>query len=399
MSDNQTPVGLAQASIVGFTGFNLRSVILALAPILPLISMDLHLSAVAVGALTSIVLLCLGLGAIPGAVLTNRLGANRVVQTATLALAVLAVARLLPPEAFWLYVCTALLTLAVAFAQPAVAYVIRTWFRHHIPQVSSLFVGGLTLGGVAGASLTPLLAEAIGWRGTFVVWGAVAGVGAFAWTRLARGRQTKVSGSRVSVRGIVGSPGVWLAAGALGTQNIAYFTTLTWVTFLLKGSDPLYIAGALLLLNGTALPLAILLASLRWHYETSPLYYVAASALSIVAVGGLILGGGQLAILLCFLLGLGAGMTFIGAFALPPILARRSDDVPAYSAVMFSFGYAASFVGPWLGGVLVARSGNITAAFWPALAGAVLMAGVGIGLRAFSISHQEPEAEQATLAP
>ena len=58
-------------ALIVFVGVNLRSVILAIPPLLPLIQRDLHLSYTAAGLLTSLPLLLMGGFALPAGLLAG----------------------------------------------------------------------------------------------------------------------------------------------------------------------------------------------------------------------------------------------------------------------------------------------------------------------------------------
>jgi CP family cyanate transporter-like MFS transporter len=136
-------------ALIWLTAFNLRSVIFGVPPVLPSIRADLGLSFALAGSITSVFLLTLAIGSIPGALLVGRFPARRIVALASVALAIFAVSRVLPPGWFWVFAGTALLTLAVAFTQPAMAVLIRRWFPDRVTRASGLYGNGLLLGNVA----------------------------------------------------------------------------------------------------------------------------------------------------------------------------------------------------------------------------------------------------------
>jgi cyanate permease len=81
-------------------------------------------------------------------------------------------------------------------------------------------------------------------------------------------------------------------------------------------------------------------------------------------------------------------MIFAGAVALPTLLARTRELVAGYAALTLTVGYAFSFFGPLLGGVLLDQTHLISSPFWvmtlSAAAAAVLGATLpvaGIGLK------------------
>ena len=80
---------------------------------------------------------------------------------------------------------------------------------------------------------------------------------------------------------------------------------------------------------------------------------------------------------LVFMVGLGTAAAFVASIALPPLIARDESEASTYSAVMYTAGYLLAFVGPLSAGMLVDATGSVALAFWPPVAGAVLMAVVG----------------------
>ena len=82
--------------LITLVGFNLRSVILAVPPVLPLIKHDLALSYSETGLLTALPVLALAIGALPSGFLIERIGGRLCV---TIGLVLLSAGALL--RAFW----------------------------------------------------------------------------------------------------------------------------------------------------------------------------------------------------------------------------------------------------------------------------------------------------------
>jgi CP family cyanate transporter-like MFS transporter len=365
-------------AIVWLTAFNFRLVIIGTPPVLPGIRADLHLSLAAAGSISSLIIACLGAGALPGAVLTNRFGPRRVVTAAGAALTAGALSRLLPPQAAWLFLGTALLTLSVAAAQPALTLLLRLWFPGRIERTSSLLTSGLFTGGLMGAVTTPLVAAAWGWRASFLIWAAAALVGAAVWARFAPPAPQERLPTRIG--GLLSEPAVWLAAVLFASQNLAYFNTATWIPFELHRSGPGAVALVLFLLSAIAIVPTIVLARVRWPFATSPSFYLAGATLTVAGALGLLLGLDRAAWALGMFIGAGTALTFMGALALPPLLARRDADVAGFTALMLGAGYLASFAGPALGGALADATHVVSASFWPSVAGGLLMGAAGLAL-------------------
>jgi CP family cyanate transporter-like MFS transporter len=361
--------------LVWFTAFNLRTVIFGVPPVLPAVRADLGLSFSETGSITSLILLMLAGGSIPGALLVGRFPARRLVSISTLGLGVFAMARVLPPGVPWLFGGTVLLALGVSLAQPSMAVLIRRWFPDGITRASNLYSNGLLLGNVGGASLTPFLAQLVGWRGSFIAWGACALAGAALWDRLTPTQD--VPGRSPRVWRALRDPRAWQMTALFVFQNFAYFTVATWLPFLLRGRGALYNSVVFLCLNCFPVLPLIVLPLLRWNYPLSRLFYVAAGLVTTVGALGLLLGLGEIAWLLAFLVGLGTGAAFVAMMTLPPLLASDESEAAGLSAVIFTVGYLFSFVGPVVAGLLADRTSGVEVAFWPAVFAAVMMAVFG----------------------
>jgi MFS transporter, CP family, cyanate transporter len=124
-------------ALIALIGFQLRSVILAVPPVLPMVRDELHLSFTAAGVLTAVPVLCLGAAAIPGALLVNRFGARSVVGAGTVGLGLAALLRLAPPVPAALFCFSALMALGAAVAQPGVSVVVRAWFPGAVQRAST----------------------------------------------------------------------------------------------------------------------------------------------------------------------------------------------------------------------------------------------------------------------
>jgi MFS transporter, CP family, cyanate transporter len=381
---------LRLVALIAAVGFQLRSVVLGVPPVLPAIRDDLHLSFTAAGALTALPVLCLGAAAVPGAVLVNRLGARLVVGAGTAGLGVAALLRLAPPVPAALFGCSALMALCVAVAQPAITVVVRAWFPGSVQRASTVFASSLGLGGLGGSALTVHLAVAVGWRGTFVVWGLLALAVGLAWLLVTPGQGGHRQAQPTGLGELVRDRAVWHVAAIFGAQSLIYYAASSWIPFLLRGSGPGYLTLVLLLLNVVNVPVTFLLVALPWPWASSRRFYALAAALMTVGTGAFALELTGLAWLWAVVLGVGTGMTFAGTVTLPALFAR-SGQAAGYSALVLTGGYAISFAGPFLGGVLLDQTHQLSSPFWlmAAVAAAVLLLGLTLPRRG---SRQEGHA-------
>ena len=354
--------------------------IVGVPPVLPELRTDIHLSFSATGALTAIPVLGLGLAAIPGALLVNRFGARRVVAGAVGCAGAAALLRVAPPVPYSLFLWTAVLALSIAVAQPAVSVLIRTWFPDAVQRASTFYAMSLGLGGLAGASASVYLLLLGGWRGTFLIWGAIALAAAVIWGLLAPGRGDQHQPQPSGFARLMRDRDVWHVALLFGSQSLVYYGAGTWIPFLLRGYGHGYLALVLFLFQVVSPPLSILLIYLRGNWATSRRFYATGGLLIMVGSGALMSGLTGTAWIWAPLMGAGIGMIFVGATALPALYAHRSADVAGYSALVLTAGYVFSFLGPLLGGILLDHTGILASPFWVITASGALALGLGATL-------------------
>ena len=347
---------------------------------LPAIRSELHLSFALSGALTSLPVVCLGLFAVPGALLSNLLGPRRLIAIATAALAAGAFIRVLQPAVLALYLGTLIVGIATAIAQPAASAVVRGWFSGQVQRASAIYTAGLNAGGAVTSTSTFYLFLLFGWRGTFVVWGLPALLACAAWLWLAP-REKLETAAPSHLKELLRNREVWRAGALFATQSAVYFSLITWLPFLLRARGREASALVLLVLGLVVLGTAMVLVGVKGPFATSRLFYVVAGAFTLAGSLGLVFGLVDLAWFFVILLGLGSGMTFSGAMALPPLLAPRPGEVAGFSALMLAIGYLVAFSAPFLGGVLLDATGFLTAPFAVLVVGAIAMIAIGLTFR------------------
>ena len=358
---------------------NLRTVILAVPPVLPQIRSELHLNFAQAGAVTSLPVLCLSLAAIPGALLSSRFGARRVVGFALLVLASGAALRILPWQPAALFAATALLSVATAASQPAMAAVLRAWFSNNVERASAVTGNALNMGGLVGAVLTVgMLGVGLRWQVTFIFWAIPVFLAAVLWFRLAPGKSDAHVATPSHLGPLARDWEVWRAAVLFGCQSVAYFTASTWIPFLVEGRSSGYLAFVLGIYSVATVAPSLFLPLVRVSYATSRVFFGAGGILMVGGGLGLAAAPVEVAWLSAAILGFGSSMVFLGAIAAPALLAARDAEVAGYSALMLTGGYLISFVGPVLGGFLVDHTGNLRAPYWAVLASGLVVVVLGV---------------------
>jgi CP family cyanate transporter-like MFS transporter len=362
---------------------NLRTVLLAVPPVLPQIRQDLGLAYTPTALLTSLPTLLMGLAAVPGAFLVARFSARSAVAVGLALLAAGTLLRALVPATLPLFAFTVLLSLGVAVAQPGLPVLMRQWFPRQIGLATGIFSNGFIIGEILAASLTSSVLvwlHTSDWRVTFIFWG-VPVVAALAlwlifapqthWSSAARGLARWQAGWN-TWRG-------WRMGLLMGSGSLVYFAMNTWIPEYDKalGREAAY-PDALKVLNAMQLPTSILvtvfaprIAGRRWPF-------IFFGILCTIGIFGWLFAPASSALLWVGLLGAGSSGVFLLGLALPPLLAPE-HEVAGYTGLLLTLGYLSAFSGPLIGGGLWDLSGIPALAFLPV----ILASAVQITLGAF----------------
>lgn len=395
--------------LLTLVGFNLRSVILAVPPVLPLIQHDLGLSYAGTGLLTSLPVLVLGATAWPSGLLTERIGARLCVSIGLALLGAGTLLRALWPAALSLFLCTLLLSLGIALAQTAVPVLACRWFPAQIGLVAALFGDGLIIGEAVAAGITvPVMAQFLGrnaWSATFVFWGlpVVALLVLWLWlapsapvTMRARPAPPESATGVATAQETVPQPkqprvnalhlGILLGGGSL-----IYFGMNGWIpsynqALHYTAMTPL----ALATLNAAQLPVSIGITLFAQRLAGRRLPFIISGSICTLSIAGWLLTPGSLEPLWAALLGGSSAIVFTLGIALPPLLARP-QEVGRLTGITISLTYAVAFVGPFVGGVLWDLLHLPAAAFVPVIIASILLIVLGARLPALSAFGLAPE--------
>ena len=367
--------------LVTLVGFNLRSVILAVPPVLPLIQHDLMLSYAATGLLTALPILVLAVGAWPAGFLIEHIGGRACVTVGLLLLGAGTLLRAFLPSAATLFLFTLLLSLGIALGQTAVPVLVRQWFPRHIGLVAALFSDGLILGEAVAAGITvPVMVLFLGrnaWTSTFVFWGIPVVTLLVLWLWLAPPGQGAIN--RAPTRSIQ-PPGTLASAITqesgdrkgrpyisrkertrvsalhlgivIGCGSLIYFGMNAWIASYNQALHHMDLTPlALATLNAAQIPSSLLVTLLAQQLAGRRWPFIVAGTICAVSISGWIFTPVSLEVFWAALLGGSSALVFTLGLALPPLLARH-DEVARLTGISFSLTYAVAFVGPFIGGEL-----------------------------------------------
>jgi CP family cyanate transporter-like MFS transporter len=351
-----------------FIGINLRSIILAVPPILPLIKHDLNLSYTATGLLTSMPILIMGATAWSSGLLVERIGGRNAVTWGLLLLAGGSLLRALWPGAFPLFLFTVLLSLGIALTQTTIPVLVRRWFPAHIGLATALFTDGLIIGETLGAGATlPLMAGFLGkqaWAATFVFWGVPVVVLLIFWLWLAPTTSPQpatsppVAATQTPSDKVIPTPKTAKSVNTfhlgflLGSGSLIYFAMNSWIASYNQAIQHTNLTPlALTILNAAQIPSSLLVTIFSQRMTGRRWPFILAGFVCIGAMLGWIFTPGSLEYLWAALLGASSALVFTLALALPALLAAPGK-VARLTGATLSLGYSTAFIGPFIGGGL-----------------------------------------------
>ena len=372
-------------------GINLRTVVLGVPPTLPSLHRAVSISYSAAGFLTSLPILLMALGAIPGAYLISRVGSRRAVAIGLGLLSVGALFRAAVPSVAALFIFTIVLAAGIAVSQPAMPSLAQAWFPNGIGRAIAIYSNGLLVGEVIAASITlPLLVVPFGWQVALAAWAVPAALLLALWLALTPATSAGAPPSAAWLPDW--RSGSMLRIGLLmGGASLVYFGMNSWIPDTLDARHGHgLIALTLGALNAMQLPVSLLLTlqgnrmlGRRWPY-------VVAGIGSFVGVAGYALAPVETAPIWAGLAGAASSLAFILNLGLPALLAP--SEVARISGFMFAIGYGTAFFGPALGGVIWDWSGQFRLALLPMLLGSLAMFGFGATLPAIALRSTAPRA-------
>jgi CP family cyanate transporter-like MFS transporter len=367
-------------------GFNLRTAIASLPPIFPELESTLHLSTATVSVLAATPVLCFGVVSGFAAALARRIGEERMLFAAIVALTVGLVVRAAAPGVA-LFPGTILAGAAIAVMNVLLSSLIKRRWPARAGFLIGLYITALSAGAIVGSVVSVPLWQATG--GSVLItlgWlAAPAALAALLWLpqlrRAGSPAITQAAGTPSSAAVAVYRHALaWQVMFFMGLQSLIYYATLSWLPTILRDrGESAAGAGDLLALMGVgnlAVSLIVPVAAQRMraqHALVIPTVLAVAAGLAGLAYAPL---GGAVA----WALILGAGQNAALALAIFFTAARSPHPAAAASLSAFSqsAGYLLAAAGPIGVGLLRSDTGSWTApvAALLALTAILLVAGL-----------------------
>ncbi|MFU0804479.1 MAG: MFS transporter [Pseudoclavibacter caeni] len=236
----------------------LRSPLTAVPPALSQIAVDLHLSAAATGATTTLPLLCFAAFSFLAPVIAGRCGAAAAMRLGLVG--IIAGALLRPLGSLWaFFVGTALIGMGIAVGNVLVPVIVRERLPGRIAGTMTAFSSTMGFGAMLGSLATgPLLDAGWTWRAVLALAIPVSVLVSLIWWRSVPVRANGAAASPSAVRRAEGAahagdaavdlpagaagapeqsrwaialrrPQTWLVTALMGLQSLVFYTELTWL--------------------------------------------------------------------------------------------------------------------------------------------------------------------------
>jgi MFS transporter, CP family, cyanate transporter len=371
-----TPNRIGTLAVLWLAGLYLRLPILVAPPLAPLIGFELDLNQSQIGALTTIPVLMLSLGALPGSFFITRFGARLALSAALVLLAAASAARGLAPPTIVLFACTVLLGFGVAIMQPALPVLVGQWCRGQLALGSAVYMNGMLMGEFIGAGLTlPVLLPMLDgdWRAALLVWSLPALVVAALVQLWRPGRSDRQIAMPEFPRRIDPQPAIppklppstWSLGLLLGAASAGFFGTNAYMATVLDDTGHLeLLPQALFWFNATQVAGSLLMVAVGRHLVGQRWPVVAAAVGVLVGLVGFALGSAPVALAAVLLLGMATCIQLILMVSLVPQVAS-GNEAARIAAGMFAVGYFLGFAVPLAGGILADATGVARLALLP----------------------------------
>ena len=351
---------LPVAVLLWLAGVYLRIPVLVAPPLAPFISNELALTQALTGALTTLPILMLAIGSMPGSLAIARIGPRNTLALAMVIMVIGSAGRGLMPDTLTLMIASAVMGIGVSMMQPSLPALLPRWLEpHHLALGSAIYMNGMLMGEFIGAGITlpvlmPLLDNS--WRATLVAWSLPALLVAAALFLPKRDRAKPVR--KVAWLPDWHNPLTLRIGLLLGLSGSLFFGLNAYMGNLLQHQGQFdKLPDALFWYNLAQVFASLIMLKMARYWVGRRGVIATLASISLLGAIGAVMLTGWWSIVSATLMSLVAGMLLILLVAIPPLVVSAAET-GRLSAGTFLVGYTVAFCVPMLGGVVAARSGD-----------------------------------------
>lgn len=362
------------AVLLWLAGMYLRIPVLVAPALAPFISEELALSQALTGALTTLPILMLAAGAMPGSLAISRIGPRNTLALAMVIMVIGSAGRGLVPDISTLMITSAIMGFGVAMMQPALPALLPRWLEpHHLALGTAIYMNGMLMGEFIGAGITlPVLMPLVdnSWRAAMIAWSLPALLVAAALYLPKRDNARPAR--KIAWLPDWSNPLTLKIGLLLGLSGSMFFGLNAYMANLLEQQGRLdLLSKTLFWYNAAQVVASLIMLKMARAWVGRKTMIIAMAIFSILGTAGTILLEGWWFIASATLMSCVAGILLILLVALPPLLVS-SEETGRLSAGTFLIGYTLAFSIPMLGGLLADWTGDTRHAIATIIAYAIL---------------------------
>ena len=348
------------AVLLWLAGVYLRIPVLVAPPLAPFIGDELALTQALTGALTTLPILMLAIGSMPGSLAIARIGPRNTLALAMVIMVIGSAGRGLMPDTLTLMIASAVMGIGVSMMQPSLPALLPRWLEpHHLALGSAIYMNGMLMGEFIGAGITlpvlmPLLDDS--WRATLLAWSLPGLLIAAALFLPKRDRAKPLR--KVAWLPDWHNPLTLKIGLLLGLSGSLFFGLNAYMGNLLQHQGQFdKLPDALFWYNLAQVFASLIMLKMARYWVGRRGVIATLASISLLGAIGAVMLNGWWSIVSATLMSLVAGMLLILLVAIPPLVVSAAET-GRLSAGTFLVGYTVAFCVPMLGGVVADWTGD-----------------------------------------
>jgi CP family cyanate transporter-like MFS transporter len=333
-----------------FISLAIRPPVASIGPLVEELIRTEFLTLFQVSLMTSLPIVCFGLGAFLSPALVKRFTLNKAMMYVLIVLSVAMATRLIGGFPA-LMTSTIIIGLAIAIANVLIPTIVREQFPDRIELITGVYVTLLAISASFAAAIAVPSSDLLGgWRGALAVWIIPAVLAIVFWVPLFRsksvGKITSIATHAEERKAVVRSSLTWGIVFFFGLQSGGFYSILNWLpSLLIDRGMPALDAGSLLgLTTFVGVPSGFLASLLFRKFKSLSLIAVVMTSLTLAGLLMIWLTP-DLLILACVITGFGFAATFPLSLTLIGSRASTSTQTTQLSALAQGWGYLISAAG------------------------------------------------------
>ena len=333
-----------------FISLAIRPPVASIGPLVEELIRTEFLTLFQVSLMTSLPIVCFGLGAFLSPALVKRFTLNKAMMYVLIVLSVAMATRLIGGFPA-LMTSTIIIGLAIAIANVLIPTIVREQFPDRIELITGVYVTLLAISASFAAAIAVPSSDLLGgWRGALAVWIIPAALAIVFWVPLFRsksvGKITSFATHAEERKAVVRSSLTWGIVFFFGLQSGGFYSILNWLPSLLidRGMSALDAGSLLGLTTFVGVPSGFLASLLFRKFKSLSLIAVVMTSLTLAGLLMIWLTP-ELLVLACVITGFGFAATFPLSLTLIGSRASTSTQTTQLSALAQGWGYLISAAG------------------------------------------------------